>query len=109
LLCCSLLCDRRHTYILSFPTRRSSDLEHNTIVDLLRNDLSRVSKNVIVKKFRYIDKIKNNRKNLLHLSSEIEGDLGDAYLDEIGDRKSTRLNSSHVSISYAVFCLKKIR
>src|SRR5438876_11460580 len=26
---------------------------------------------------------------------------------EIGDRKSTRLNSSHPSISYAVFCLKK--
>src|SRR5690606_39914572 len=25
------------------------------------------------------------------------------------DRKSTRLNSSHVKISYAVFCLKKIR
>src|SRR5690349_23634999 len=25
----------------------------------------------------------------------------------IGDRKSTRLNSSHVEISYAVFCLKK--
>src|SRR5258707_8146644 len=37
----------------------------------------------------------------------------DAYLirlvvDEIGvDRKSTRLNSSHANISYAVFCLKK--
>src|SRR5699024_11817679 len=29
-------------------------------------------------------------------------------VDEMsGDRKSTRLNSSHVSISYAVFCLKK--
>src|SRR5690625_5446207 len=27
----------------------------------------------------------------------------------IGDRKSTRLNSSHVAISYAVFCLKKKR
>src|SRR5699024_12173280 len=27
--------------------------------------------------------------------------------DRWGDRKSTRLNSSHVSISYAVFCLKK--
>src|SRR6266568_5827934 len=27
--------------------------------------------------------------------------------DETGDRKSTRLNSSHSSISYAVFCLKK--
>src|SRR3989442_2368425 len=26
---------------------------------------------------------------------------------EAGDRKSTRLNSSHVRISYAVFCLKK--
>src|SRR5699024_12253042 len=33
-----------------------------------------------------------------------EGDLGDPFA---GDRKSTRLNSSHVSISYAVFCLKK--
>src|SRR5690625_6269848 len=31
------------------------------------------------------------------------------YLNESGvkDRKSTRLNSSHVAISYAVFCLKK--
>src|SRR5439155_19392369 len=29
--------------------------------------------------------------------------------DEILDRKSTRLNSSHVAISYAVFCLKKKR
>src|SRR5690606_41276465 len=28
-------------------------------------------------------------------------------IDEISDRKSTRLNSSHVKISYAVFCLKK--
>src|SRR5690606_39431075 len=27
--------------------------------------------------------------------------------DQLGDRKSTRLNSSHVKISYAVFCLKK--
>src|SRR5690554_7295558 len=29
------------------------------------------------------------------------------YDEKIGDRKSTRLNSSHVRISYAVFCLKK--
>src|SRR3712207_7468502 len=27
--------------------------------------------------------------------------------DTVGDRKSTRLNSSHANISYAVFCLKK--
>src|SRR2546427_7689812 len=30
-----------------------------------------------------------------------------ALKDELGDRKSTRLNSSHSQISYAVFCLKK--
>src|SRR3712207_7428672 len=38
--------------------------------------------------------------------------LGDEQLvgvdaDPLGDRKSTRLNSSHANISYAVFCLKK--
>src|SRR3712207_6862492 len=32
--------------------------------------------------------------------------LGDVELGT-GDRKSTRLNSSHANISYAVFCLKK--
>src|SRR2546429_6665751 len=31
----------------------------------------------------------------------------EARLAELGDRKSTRLNSSHGYISYAVFCLKK--
>src|SRR5690625_6696796 len=30
-----------------------------------------------------------------------------AQSHQAGDRKSTRLNSSHVAISYAVFCLKK--
>src|SRR5690625_6007975 len=30
-----------------------------------------------------------------------------ATMEEAIDRKSTRLNSSHVAISYAVFCLKK--
>src|SRR5690606_39477148 len=34
------------------------------------------------------------------------GDPVDEVLQD-GDRKSTRLNSSHVKISYAVFCLKK--
>src|SRR3712207_7842061 len=40
-----------------------------------------------------------------------EGDQLDARhlapLRQVGDRKSTRLNSSHANISYAVFCLKK--
>src|SRR3712207_8027647 len=33
--------------------------------------------------------------------------LGKSYSKIFGDRKSTRLNSSHANISYAVFCLKK--
>src|SRR5438445_3970578 len=32
---------------------------------------------------------------------------GFGRVDDVGDRKSTRLNSSHANISYAVFCLKK--
>src|SRR5699024_11862876 len=34
-------------------------------------------------------------------------DITSVYVRRRRDRKSTRLNSSHVSISYAVFCLKK--
>src|SRR3712207_7340577 len=33
--------------------------------------------------------------------------LGANFGDKLSDRKSTRLNSSHANISYAVFCLKK--
>src|SRR3712207_7339701 len=33
--------------------------------------------------------------------------LGIEIIDVLSDRKSTRLNSSHANISYAVFCLKK--
>src|SRR5437667_1456265 len=33
--------------------------------------------------------------------------LRSLYFALAGDRKSTRLNSSHITISYAVFCLKK--
>lgn len=58
--------------------------EHNTIVDLLRNDLSKVAENVFVKRFRYIDRVNSNRGSLLQVSSEIVGTLGDSYLDEIG-------------------------
>src|SRR5699024_11385487 len=37
----------------------------------------------------------------------VVSDKGDILSPKKADRKSTRLNSSHVSISYAVFCLKK--
>src|SRR3712207_8226334 len=36
-----------------------------------------------------------------------EGHAGFQGIERIRDRKSTRLNSSHANISYAVFCLKK--
>src|SRR5690242_20777082 len=43
-----------------------------------------------------------------HQSREIEGrHEGPRHGSRRPDRKSTRLNSSHMSISYAVFCLKK--
>src|SRR3712207_8223632 len=38
---------------------------------------------------------------------EAVGDVGRPVARADGDRKSTRLNSSHANISYAVFCLKK--
>ena len=42
--------------------------EHNTIVDLIRNDLGIVSQKVWVEKFRYIDRIEADRINLLQVS-----------------------------------------
>src|SRR3712207_7454690 len=44
-----------------------------------------------------------------HLSRRLGGQGGASSSDDQsgGDRKSTRLNSSHANISYAVFCLKK--
>src|SRR3712207_7668689 len=43
---------------------------------------------------------------LQHL--RVDPDEGERRLELVGgDRKSTRLNSSHANISYAVFCLKK--
>src|SRR5690606_40754157 len=44
------------------------------------------------------------------ISDEMKDDIRDGAWDAVTfdeDRKSTRLNSSHVKISYAVFCLKK--
>src|SRR5690606_41500756 len=47
------------------------------------------------------------KKTAERLLLELRGKMG-AELDvDVSDRKSTRLNSSHVKISYAVFCLKK--
>jgi len=49
--------------------------EHTMVVDLLRNDLGIIGKNVKVNKFRFVDKIKAGNKELLQVSSEIEATL----------------------------------
>src|SRR5690606_39805662 len=43
------------------------------------------------------------------LARILDVSAGEIVFTSGGDRKSTRLNSSHVKISYAVFCLKKKR
>src|SRR5947208_11678804 len=49
------------------------------------------------------------KESLVELDKELRGILGKEPNTEaeLRDRKSTRLNSSHQIISYAVFCLKK--
>lgn len=68
--------------ILGDPKERA---EHATIVDLLRNDLSRFSKQVRVDRFRYLDLIKSNNRRLLQVSSEISGILPRDYKCLLGD------------------------
>lgn len=59
--------------------------EHNTIVDLIRNDLAMVSTGVAVNRFRYIERIRTNRKELLQVSSEISGTLPSNYYNHLGE------------------------
>jgi para-aminobenzoate synthetase component 1 len=61
------------------------DAEHNTIVDLIRNDLSLVAKNVRVKRFKYIEKLRTHQGELLQMSSEITGKLSTDYRENLGD------------------------
>ncbi|MBI3218088.1 MAG: aminodeoxychorismate synthase component I [Bacteroidetes bacterium] len=59
--------------------------EHVTMVDLIRNDLSLVSNAVEVTRFRYVEEVKTNQRNLLQVSSQIEGELSSDYLNRLGD------------------------
>ncbi len=59
--------------------------EHYTIVDLIRNDLSMVSTNVVVEKFRYIDKIETPKGALLQVSSKIKGILSPDFYSHLGE------------------------
>lgn len=59
--------------------------EHNTIVDLIRNDLSIVSDKVSVTRFRYFDRIKTGKSELIQVSSEITGTLNEGYKSRLGN------------------------
>src|SRR5690606_42020090 len=86
----------------SFPTRRSSDLQAGRqAVDVLaveRCDEARVEP--------AHDRVGAFVPRLLALPHLLGDGFSVGVFEKI-DRKSTRLNSSHVKISYAVFCLKK--
>src|SRR5690606_41975568 len=87
-----------HRDLHSFPTRRSSDLAFKDLHGEIRaaflircNGTPDIALDATVnRRFRWSAKVVVCER--LHDSQ---------------DRKSTRLNSSHVKISYAVFCLKK--
>src|SRR5690606_41290730 len=90
-----------HLYTHSFPTRRSSDLR-----------LLSTTYNSIMMTFTCNPKPKNvqNQKRVISDLISLIG-IEKTFIAHFSffflDRKSTRLNSSHVKTSYAVFCLKK--
>src|SRR5690606_40357953 len=83
----------------SFPTRRSSDLLFTSQIYFF---------NYVVNRYEVLYK-KSNIPAIVYLmlyACVPEFLMLSPFLI-LKDRKSTRLNSSHVKISYAVFCLKK--
>jgi para-aminobenzoate synthetase component 1 len=58
--------------------------EHATIVDLIRNDLSMVARDVEVTRYRYTEEVVAHDKTLLQVSSEISGILPPDYLSGLG-------------------------
>src|SRR5687768_17885337 len=87
---------RAHRHLHSFPTRRSSDLDHLRVTRLgLGADGWVIRRGVAVP----------DRRPFVELVVQLPVRQTAVGLGQ--DRKSTRLNSSHGYISYAVFCLKK--
>src|SRR5205814_9441421 len=78
----------------SFPTRRSSDLDRGVV---LARDLAGPA--AVAVDGEVFDRRRRAAERALRVTAQL--DLAKP------DRKSTRLNSSHLGISYAVFCLKK--
>lgn len=83
--------------------------EHATIVDLLRNDLSRIASQVKVERFRYIEAIFSTGKNLLQVSSEISGQLPPDFHQHLGTLLCDLLPAGSVSGAPKDMTLKIIR
>lgn len=71
--------------------------EHTTMVDLIRNDLSKVAGEVEVVRYRYIDRIRTHDKEILQVSSEIRGRLPDDFPCRIGSILNAILPAGSVS------------
>src|SRR5439155_14361744 len=94
-----------HPDLHSFPTRRSSDLQ---MMGVPAEDRPYVRQ--LAEKLLYIGRGEHDRMPILTEGMKGMVEYVSPLVDERmvrPDRKSTRLNSSHVAISYAVFCLKK--
>src|SRR5690606_40902395 len=95
-----------HRPLRSFPTRRSSDLTHFLLAaaTLTPPDLRQAGTRTEFAR-RIADATRGLRPGEWMQGGNWDAELWGGELPT--DRKSTRLNSSHVKISYAVFCLKK--
>src|SRR5207253_10317017 len=91
-----------HPNLHSFPTRRSSDLER----DQSQHGSQRFPERDGTRRETRRPQTNENRDNGSQKVMFVHERAGQ-QINENSDRKSTRLNSSHVAISYAVFCLKK--
>ena len=76
---------------------RKEAAEHATIVDLIRNDLSRVAENVRVDKYRYIDVLHTNKGDILQTSSEISGRLPEDYPQHLGEILDAQLPAGSIT------------
>ncbi|MHA8050083.1 aminodeoxychorismate synthase component I [Aquirufa sp. ROCK-SH2] len=71
--------------------------EHATIVDLIRNDLSKVAFPVKVEKYKYIDSIKTHEGNLHQMSSAIQGEVLPELKGKIGSILKQLLPAGSIS------------
>lgn len=76
---------------------RKEAAEHATIVDLIRNDLSRVAEDVRVDKYRYVDVLHTNKGDILQTSSEISGRLPEDYPHHLGEILDAQLPASSIT------------